>query len=146
MKRTFKEDKINGDLNEHKFMQYMKNTQNINLTQSKDPFAEIDFKIKNKKHIIELKSRFIQYKEFDTTMIGYNKIQKARRLKRKNYQTDIYFLFTDGLYKWEVNEDEIICTMPAVRLNRGKTEIKEHSFIPIKYLKFITNEILSSNI
>ena len=134
MKRTFKEDKINGDLNEHKFMQYMKNTQNINLTQSKDPFAEIDFKIKNKKHIIELKSRFIQYKEFDTTM------------KRKNYQTDIYFLFTDGLYKWEVNEDEIICTMPAVRLNRGKTEIKEHSFIPIKYLKFITNEILSSNI
>ena len=96
MKRTFKEDKINGDLNEHKFMQYMKNTQNINLTQSKDPFAEIDFKIKNKKHIIELKSRFIQYKEFDTTMIGYNKIQKARRLKKKKLSNRYLFF----IYRW----------------------------------------------
>lgn len=135
----FQSDIIMGKNNELKFKNYIEDKENIKLKQYKDKYAELDFRCD--KRLLELKSRTICYNEFRTTMVGYNKIKKARR--KKKFKTEFYFLFTDGLYKWKYNEEEISCVMPAVRTDRGKFEIKDHAFIHIKYLELISKNIIS---
>ena len=89
------------------------------------------------------KKGIFSFKEFTSTIVGYNKIIKARKRQRKNLDTEFYFLFTDGLYKWNYNEEEISCIMPTRRIDRGKIEVKDHAYIPTRYLKFMSSEILS---
>ena len=79
-------------------------------------------------------------------MVGYNKIKRALQLQDKGWNVYIYFLFCDGLFKWKVNEEQIACTMSACRRDRGKNEIKEHSYIPIRFLEFVTDELKSKEI
>jgi len=128
-----------GADNEIKFQNFLEKKENIKLDKDIDRYAEIDYRYD--KRLIELKSRGICHNQFDTTIVGYNKILKAEA--SDDFTTEFYFLFTDGLYKWIYNDDEISCVMPCCRKDRGVIEVKDHAYIPIKYLRFISNEILS---
>jgi len=139
MNKRYERDLLMGEENEKKFKRFMNKYENIKLKKYKDRYAEIDFRYENR--LLELKSRNISHNQFPTTIVGYNKIKKAR--KKKNFKTEFYFLFTDGLYRWDYDEDEILCVMDAVRADRGRLEIKEHAYISIKNLKLINNSVKS---
>jgi len=143
MNDRYDQDKKQSLINELKFKKYMEQELNRPIKQYKDRYAELDFR--DQKNLLELKGRFIKYKSFKTTMVGYNKILKSRRKARQGYTIYFYFLFTDGLYQWKYNEDEIVCVTPVSRRDRGICEIKDHAFINIKDLKFITKKITSIN-
>ena len=139
MNKRYERDLIMGQENEIKFKKFMNSYENIKLKKYKDKYAELDFRYQNR--LLELKSRTISHNQFPTTIVGENKIKKARR--KNNFKTEFYFLFTDGLYRWDYNEDEILCIMDAVRTDRGRYEVKPHAYISIKNLKLINNNINS---
>jgi len=141
MNNRYYKDKKQSLINEIKFKAYMEHKLNRPIHQYKDRYAEIDFR--DGKNLLELKGRFIKYKSFKTTMVGYNKIKKSRRKARKGFTIYFYFLFTDGLYRWKYNEDEIVCVTPVCRKDRGRLEIKDHAFINITDLEFITKKFTS---
>ena len=45
------------------------------------------------------------YKKFGTTMIGYNKIQKGLNQIEKGCRVFFFFGFKDGLFVWELTQD-----------------------------------------
>ena len=93
-----------GKLNEKKFTEYIEKNKNIKLKRFRDKYAELDFRSGNT--LMELKSRNNTYKRYFDTMCGYNKIEKARKKIKKGYKVEIYFLFTNGLYKWDFKEND----------------------------------------
>jgi hypothetical protein len=68
-------------------------------------WIEYDWVNEERKIKIELKSRNIRHNAFPTTMIGNNKIVNA--LKDTDYQYIYLVGFLDGLYAWELNEDNL---------------------------------------
>ena len=97
------------------------------------------FDLYNNNYICELKTRYnITKDKYPTTIFGASKLTKME--PDKNYV--FYFLFTDGLYKWDFNKDEYFIAENG-RLDRGRPEFKDHCNIPIKYLQFVTDEIHS---
>jgi hypothetical protein len=81
--------------------------------------------------LIELKSRRCHFKTYSDTMIGMNKIQKAK-LSNQN----IYFVFSfiDGLYYWKYDETVNLRLSRGGRKDRNKFEFKNYYFIPIEIL------------
>ena len=125
-----KEDLLMGELKE----EYIKdiicshfNVPNITKTPYSHPmdfyFDDIYF---------EIKSRRNTHNKYDTTMIGYNKIQW---IKDKNIK-DVYFVFvfTDGDYYYKYNPDDNFETTTGGRWDRGKIEKKLYYYIPTNKL------------
>lgn len=83
--------------------------------------------------LAELKSRNNCYNKYPTTMVGYNKIEYAHKFPNKN----IYFCFkfTDGLYYYKYDKNDTLEFATGGRRDRGREEIKDYCYIPIKYLK-----------
>ena len=142
MKKKYYDDYKIGLINEIKFQSFLEFTFDDDIKKYEDKYAEIDFRYYDK--LIELKSRTIPMKQYPTTMVGYNKILKAKRKEKKGYEIYFYFLFTDGLYKWKYVDDEILCVMKGGRVDRGCYEIKDYAYIPIKYLEFVSDKIKSN--
>jgi len=99
---------------------------------------------------IELKTRNNNYNDYDTTMIGFNKIEDWRK---DNTNRKYFFLFgyLDGLYEWQLNKEnyEKIGGDNAVKkksFNQKPTaystfnENKNHIYIPIQQLKKISEK------
>jgi hypothetical protein len=145
MNSRYYEDKKRGMINEIKFKAYMEDTLNRPIKKYKDQYAELDFR--DGRNLLELKGRGITHNQFPTTIFGYNKLLKARRKSNQGYHIYFYFLFTDGLYRWKYKDDEndIVCISPVRRVDRGRIEVKEHAFLNIKDLEFITNKFVSVN-
>ena len=83
----------------------------------------------------EVKSRRNTHNKYDTTMIGYNKIQWIK----ENNIKDVYFVFvfTDGDYYYKYNPEDKFETGIGGRNDRGKAEYKKYCYIPIdKLTKF----------
>ena len=74
-------------------------------------------------------------------MVGLNKI--SRSLADENRLYKYYFLFTDGLYCWDFHKGEFEVSKGG-RRDRGRPEIKDYAYIPIKYLTLVTNTIVST--
>lgn len=144
--RSQKQDLELGLDCEKQLKDYLQKNEDITLMKARDNYSILDFKVKNQKKLVELKSRNFHMNKYNTTMLGYNKVDFGLKMMEKGYEVIIYFLFCDGLYKWKLNDDEIICTMPACRRDRGIFEIKDHSYIPINYLEFVTDKIKSKEI
>ena len=73
------QDKIFGDINELKVLNYLNElpeNQEHPFTIYKNKFSTFDFK-NNNGTIAELKSRRCSHSDYPTTMIGYNKIERA---------------------------------------------------------------------
>lgn len=131
-----------GDINEKKFYTYMKENGK-KIKSHKRKYSVFDYyfkdKVNDKRVEIELKSRNNSYEKYPTTMVGYNKIKYLQKYNKKGV---FYFLFTNGLYKWDYNEFEYKVNQGG-RRDRGKDEIKEYAFIPIKKLKLVNGELNS---
>jgi hypothetical protein len=112
----------------------IKNYLNCGDLNKSSKYGIIDFY--NDTHYIELKSRRNKYNTFDTTIIGKNKIDFFKKLKKECY---IIINFTDGLYYIKYNEDIFnnfeIKNETIIRDNKKENKINYH--IPIIYLKEI---------
>ena len=91
---------------------------------------------------IELKARRCQINTYESTMVGMNKINKAKILTRKNNNVYFCFYFTKtdfsecDLYYWKFNLldfDKCECKTGG-RIDRGKSEIKKYCYIPTNLL------------
>ena len=84
---------------------------------------------------IELKSRRNTHNKYPDTMIGCNKIEFAMN----TYKTIIFcFLFTDGLFYYKFDKDDIINKKLRIRTggrcDRNVNEYKDYCYIPITLL------------
>ena len=84
---------------------------------------------------IELKSRRNTHNKYPDTMIGCNKIEFAMNACK----TVIFcFLFTDGLFYYKFNKDDIINNKLRIRTggrcDRNVNEYKDYCYIPISLL------------
>ena len=84
---------------------------------------------------IELKSRRNTHNKYPDTMIGCNKIEFAMN----TCKTVIFcFLFTDGLFYYKFNKDDIINNKLRIRTggrcDRNVNEYKDYCYIPISLL------------
>ncbi len=67
---------------------------------SEDKYATFDFISEDQNMILELKSRRCKSNTYPTTIVGLNKIEKAKELVKKDKVVKFLFNFTDGLYEW----------------------------------------------
>jgi len=103
----------------------------------------------NKDYYIELKSRNNDYSVYNTTIIGYNKLEEW---KKDNTDRKYFFLFAflDGLYEWELTKEnyEKIGGDNAVKKTSFKktnsystfNENKDLLYIPISQLTKINDK------
>ena len=107
-----------------------------------DYYNTFDFHNEQENVYIELKSRNCRAQTYDTTMVGMNKINKAKILSRKKFNIYFFFYFTNtdynecDLYYWKFNIDELdqLIYKNGGRVDRGKNEIKKYAYIPITLL------------
>ena len=137
---THKNLKINdenfGFSNEEKVINKLNKKYRDKFSLIEYRFSQFDFE--NENFICELKSRRCCHNEYPTTMVGMSKFKKLD--KDKNYR--FYFLFTDGLYYWNYNEEKIT-VRNAGRRDRKAKEYKPHAFIDIEHLN-LEDDTLSS--
>ena len=107
-----------------------------------DYYNTFDFYNEQENVYIELKSRNCQVNTYTSTMVGMNKINKARLLIKKNFTVYFFFYFTNSnysecdLYYWKFNLlDFDKCEFKSGgRIDRLKNEIKKYFYIPISLL------------
>lgn len=98
-----------GMKNETIFRPILETYLETSLVRYNDDYSVLDFF--SWKCRVELKSRTNRVNAFDTTYIGNNKVIRAfevlkeKRLKSPKYKVYFAFAFPDGLYLWEVNEE-----------------------------------------
>ena len=102
------------------------------------------FDFYNEEHqlYIEIKARRCQINTYESTMIGMNKINKAKILTRKNNNVYFCFYFTKtdytqcDLYYWkfELLDIDKCESRTGGRVDRGKNEIKKYFYIPTNLL------------
>ena len=117
-----------GIENEFKILPIIKNYFKDDSIIKLDKYNKFDYK---GLAFYELKSRNNEYNKYNTTMIGYNKIELSNQLK-----DDVYFLFsfTDGLYYWKYDKTYKLEIKRGGRIDRGRPEINNYAFIPIDIL------------
>ena len=138
IKRTFKTDYEFG----RKFETILRDYLNENDENKYELFKykKNPFDLYNSEYICELKTRYnITKNKYPTTIFGASKLTEMEDDKKYVF----YFIFTDGLYKWDYNKDQYYIAENG-RTDRGRPEFKNHCNIPIKYLQFVTDEIHSN--
>lgn len=131
-----------GEINEKLYKPILEKTYGL-LWKTSDKYARCDFQ--GQTYQGELKSRDLSIKEFSTTMIGYNKIEEAFKRIRwndhiENFKFYFWFAFEEGLYAWEVNEENYELNggdsmkKYAGTDKRGFNEYKDHYYIKIESL------------
>ena len=99
------------------------------LTQT-EPFHLFDYY--NDEYLVELKARRNDYAKYPTTMVGLNKIDKAKREQFKKCM--FCFKFFDGLYYHLYDSKMKYEIKKGGRCDRGCPEIKDYVYIPIAKL------------
>ena len=121
-----------GKLKEIEIKQILEQYFNTTL-QTTSKYGLIDFF--NDDIFIELKSRRNTYIQYNTTIIGSNKIDYAKSLNKKCY---FVFCFIDGLYFIEYSnifDSFDLCEQYIIR--DKQKELKTNYHIPINLLKKI---------
>jgi hypothetical protein len=125
------------EANDHNSVESVKhilnNKLNIELTKTIDKFDLFDLVDSKNKYFVEVKQRNNTHNKYTTTMIGYNKYEKAKQLIKNNYNVLFVFVFTDGTYYYKVS-DEVISPQKGGRVDRGYNEIKNYIYINIDKL------------
>jgi len=116
----------------HKSLEQFFNCSLTNTKETYGKYCAFDFEDKDRNIRIELKSRRITKNRYPTSVIGFNKIQKA-----KNYSGQYLFVFEylDGLYYVEYSPK--LGELCPRTFNRVNGEIKNNVDIPIDWLKSI---------
>ena len=106
------------------------------IERSLDRYAIFDY-TNNKDLLIELKTRNCEYEKYDETMINVIKINKSKKLS-KTHNIYFLFLFTNGLYYWkyDINELDKLTYKIGGRSDRTNlySEKKMYTYIDIKLL------------
>ena len=118
---------------------------NIKLNKTLDKYNIIDYV--NDTHLIELKSRRVYRRTYETTMIGQNKIDAMKKGLLLGMRCICLFNFTNGLYYYEITKDSIKNikeNMYGGRSDRGDNEYKANGYTYIPTLLLTKIEIDSS--
>lgn len=126
------QDKLFGDHKEMEHIETISKVLNISLNKIKDDYATFDYEGDGVK--VELKSRRNYKYTYPTTMIGINKINEASVDEKTNYY--FCFSFTDKLcyIKYDKERFNKYPRNIGGRTDRGKIEMKEYVFIPVRDL------------
>jgi hypothetical protein len=98
--------------------------------------------------VIELKTRTCIKSNYDTTLVGENKIKASIKKIKKNSNIKILFLFgfSDGLYSWQMNKEnfEKIGGIKSIKTGSCSDEYikKKHCHIPTKDLILVSKDIV----
>jgi len=148
-KELFNKDYAFGKLNEKRLINYL-NKDEKKYFLVKNDFAYMDFKeYGNLNFLGELKSRTINIDKHDTAIIGKEKIGEAIK---SHYLEDnkvyrFYYLYTDGLYKYDFNIEDIhngkIFLDWWYRNSRGKEEKKKVFYIKRDLLELVDKDFNS---
>ena len=148
-KELFNKDYAFGKLNEKRLIRYL-NKDGEKYFLVKNSFAYMDFKeYGNFKFLGELKSRNINHDKHETAIIGKEKIAEAIKSyylqEEKTYR--FYYLYTDGLYKYDFNIEDIhsgkIYLGDWYRNSRGKEEKKKVFYIHRDLLELVDKDFTS---
>jgi len=148
-KDLFNKDYAMGKRNEKRLIRYL-NKDGEKYFLVKNNFAYMDFKeYGNFNFLGELKSRNIKHDEHETAIIGKEKIAEAIKSyylqEEKTYR--FYYLYTDGLYKYDFNIEDIhsgkIYLGDWYRNSRGKEEKKKVFYIHRDLLKLVDKDFTS---
>ena len=122
-------DKEYGKEQETKSEEYIKNYFKQTTLKKLSRFNKFDFE--GDTALFEVKTRRNNYKDYPTTMIGYNKILHAQNCKQ-----DVFFIFQylDGNYYYKYSNDESFEIKKGGRFDRGRPESNYYCFIPIEKL------------
>lgn len=106
----------------------------LDKTHRYHPF---DFECREKKILIELKTRRINHNQYDDLMIGSNKIKYGNSMiKNKDYKIFFIYKCLDGVYEYEyLKDNKLRCDMNG-NLRRNDRCIPM-SYIPTNELKMI---------
>jgi hypothetical protein len=128
-----REDLLMGELNEDYIKDVICCHFKIDYIIKTPKGHPMDFKSDN--IYFEIKSRRCKHNTYNTTMIGYNKIQWVLN----NNIKDVYFIFVfqDGDYYYKYNPTDNFDIDIGGRNDRGKPEYKKYFYIPINKLKLI---------
>lgn len=119
-------DYVFGKRQEKKLFLQIKENFGKDLKQDTDQFALFDFN--NENTFIELKSRRCKHDTYHDTMIGMNKVYKAKENPDNDYI--FCFNFTDGLYYFKHHPNYKYTIRFAGRNDRSRDERKTYAFIP----------------
>jgi hypothetical protein len=111
-----------------------------NVLKTKYQYSRIDFL--GNQFRGELKSRDIDLKYIPDAMVGFNKITYAFKYLNENPDCKFYFWFAfyDGLYVWEMNDENYKLNGGASQKkwggtnNRGYDDYKYHYYIKKEFL------------
>ena len=117
----------------------------LQMEDTLKPIFETKFGLLNKTHhyhsfdfenddvLIELKTRNVNWKQYESLMFSNKKL---KYLIKNNIKKDVYFFWklNNGLYYWKYNKDELDI-MIGGRNDRGKNEYEECVYIMNKYIK-----------
>jgi hypothetical protein len=119
---------------ENENYEIIKNFFNCGELNKTSKYGIIDFY--NDTHYIELKSRRINYNDYNTSIIGKNKIDYFKKLKKECY---IIINYLDGLYyiKYDDNVFNNFDIKNEVIIRDNKKENKINYHIPINLLNKI---------
>ena len=134
LKFGFKKEKTTKPILEYFFNVKLINTENYHTFD----YASVDGAPNTL--MIELKSRRVKMNQYPTTMVGYNKIEKAIKLmKTENGGYQIYFVFDfdDCIAYYKFTRLYNDYKRKGGRRDRGKAEIKDYYYIPITKLRTI---------
>ena len=137
----FQKRRTQGKLNEEHYKKFIEDDIKEELNNGKYN-ALFDFENDNYK--IELKTRECVRFQHPTTIIGYDKIQKGLEFLKEDKRVIFYFGFkTDGLYKFELNEDnhkDFNISNIGCRYRKINNVEKKHIEIPVDVLDFVCSE------
>ena len=134
LKFGFKKEKSTKPILEYFFDVKLVETENYHTFD----YASIDGA--PKPLMIELKSRRVKMNQYPSTMVGFNKIEKAVKLmKSENGGYQIYFVFDfdDCIAYYKFTRVIDSYKRKGGRRDRGKAEIKDYYYIPISKLTTI---------
>jgi len=97
-------------------------------------YNEFDYGSIDEKIYIELKSRSNEKEKYPTTMVGYNKVEKAIQLISEGCDVYFTFAFTDCTCYYKFEDENTEWIQDGGRIDRGRNEIKKYYFIPTSEL------------
>jgi len=115
-----------GKQQENDLFSLIKENFGNDIKQDTDKYAVFDFN--NGKTFIELKSRRCNHDTYHDTMIGMNKVYKAK--ENPNNEYIFCFNFKDGLYYFKHSNDYKYNIRFSGRNDRSRDERKTYAFIP----------------
>lgn len=125
-----------GVAKEIELLEKIKNKFSSSLELVVDRYFVFDYECEE--CYVELKSRRNTYDKYTDTMVGKNKLDYAEHANRAVY---FCFNFTDGLYYWKFNPDDIennnVTFKVGGRCDRGRNEYKDYAYIKTSILKKI---------